>query len=38
MPPEAPEAIFDHLYAELPKSMRWQRDEVAARGPVRGGH
>lgn len=36
--PEAPEAIFDHLYATLPKSMQWQRDEVAARGPVGGHH
>jgi 2-oxoisovalerate dehydrogenase E1 component alpha subunit len=36
--PEPPEAIFDHLYATLPKSMQWQRDEVAARGPVKGGH
>ncbi|WP_439639253.1 thiamine pyrophosphate-dependent dehydrogenase E1 component subunit alpha [Nevskia sp.] len=38
LPPQAPEAIFDHLYAELPLSMRWQRDEVRARGPVDGGH
>lgn len=35
---EPPEAIFDHLYAQLPKSMQWQRDEVAARGLVDGAH
>lgn len=35
--PQAPEAIFEHLYERLPKSLEWQRDEVAARGPV-GGH
>ncbi|GAC1622954.1 MAG: pyruvate dehydrogenase (acetyl-transferring) E1 component subunit alpha [Nevskia sp.] len=38
MAPQAPEAIFDHLYATLPKSLQWQRDEVAARGPVQGAH
>ena len=38
MAPQAPEAIFDHLYATLPKSLQWQRDEVIARGPVGGGH
>lgn len=38
MAPETPEAIFDHLYATLPKSLQWQRDEVAARGPVGGHH
>lgn len=38
MAPQAPEAIFDHLYATLPKSLQWQRDEVAARGPVGGHH
>lgn len=36
--PQAPEAIFDHLYETLPKSMAWQREEVRARGPVGGGH
>ena len=36
--PQAPEAIFDHLYERLPKSMAWQREEVRARGPVGGGH
>lgn len=38
LPPQAPEAIFDHLYAELPSSMHWQRDQVRARGPGDGGH
>ena len=38
METEPPETIFDHLYAELPSSMRWQREEVAARGPVEGAH
>lgn len=38
MPPQAPEAIFDHLYSTLPKTLGWQRDEVAARGPVSGAH
>ena len=38
MTPQAPEAIFDHLYASLPKNLQWQRDEVAARGPLGGGH
>lgn len=36
--PEPPETIFDHLYAELPSSMRWQREQVAARGPLGGTH
>ena len=36
--PDAPEAIFDHLYATLPKTLQWQRDEVAARGAVGGAH
>ena len=36
--PAAPESMFDHLYATLPKALEWQRDEVAARGPVQGGH
>jgi len=36
-PPQAPEAIFDHLYAKLPKAYEWQRDEVQAAGP-KGGH
>ena len=36
-PAEAPEAIFDSLYATLPKSLQWQRDEVQAAGP-KGGH
>ena len=31
---QAPESIFDHLYATLPKNLEWQREEVAARGPV----
>jgi pyruvate dehydrogenase E1 component alpha subunit len=38
MEAEPPEAIFDHLYASLPKSLQWQRAEVAARGPVGGPH
>jgi pyruvate dehydrogenase E1 component alpha subunit len=33
-PQGAPEAIFDHLYANLPKAIAWQREEVRARGPV----
>ena len=37
-PEQAPEAIFDQLYSTLPKSMQWQRDEVAARGPVGAHH
>ncbi|MGH6961775.1 MAG: hypothetical protein ACREE7_14940, partial [Dongiaceae bacterium] len=36
-PPQAPEAIFDHLYAKLPKAYEWQREEVQAAGP-KGGH
>jgi 2-oxoisovalerate dehydrogenase E1 component alpha subunit len=36
-PPEPPEAIFDTLYASLPKPFQWQRDEVQAAGP-KGGH
>ena len=36
--PQPAEAIFDHLYETLPKSMEWQREEVRARGPVGGGH
>ncbi|MDB5985590.1 MAG: putative pyruvate dehydrogenase component alpha subunit [Nevskia sp.] len=35
---QAPESIFDHLYATLPKTLEWQRDEVAARGPIAGAH
>jgi len=31
--PAAPEAMFAHLYAELPQTLRWQRDEVAAAVP-----
>lgn len=30
--PLPPQAIFDHLYAELPASLAWQREEVRARG------
>ncbi len=37
MPPQPPEAIFDHLYAKLPRQYQWQRDEVKAAGP-KGGH
>lgn len=37
VPPESPEAIFDSLYARLPKAYEWQRDEVKAAGP-KGGH
>lgn len=36
LPPAPPEAMFDHLYASLPRAMAWQREEVAARGPVVG--
>lgn len=28
LPPQPASAIFDYLYAELPKAYRWQRDEV----------
>jgi 2-oxoisovalerate dehydrogenase E1 component alpha subunit len=35
MPPAAPEAIFDHLYARLPKALEAQRDQLRARN---GGH
>ncbi|MEK6805702.1 MAG: pyruvate dehydrogenase (acetyl-transferring) E1 component subunit alpha [Pseudomonadota bacterium] len=34
---EAPEAIFDSLYAKLPRQYEWQREEVRAAGP-KGGH
>jgi pyruvate dehydrogenase E1 component alpha subunit len=37
-PPEPPGAIFDHVYASLPKALEWQRAEVIARGPVGGEH
>jgi pyruvate dehydrogenase E1 component alpha subunit len=37
-PADAPEAIFDSLYATLPKTLEWQREEVRARGAVSGGH
>lgn len=33
--PLPPQAIFDHLYAELPRSLIWQRDELLARGNPR---
>lgn len=36
-PAEQPEAIFDYLYARLPKQYEWQREEVKAAGP-KGGH
>jgi len=28
--PRPPQAMFDHLYAELPEVYRWQRDDVEA--------
>ncbi|HEX9771810.1 MAG TPA: pyruvate dehydrogenase (acetyl-transferring) E1 component subunit alpha [Kiloniellales bacterium] len=31
-PPRAPESIFDHLYAELPRQLAEQRSEVAEGG------
>lgn len=31
-PPAPADAMFEHLYARLPKSMEWQRDEVLSRG------
>lgn len=37
VPPLPPESIFDHLYAQLPASLRWQRDELA-RNSAQGGH
>lgn len=33
MTPEAPQAIFDSLYATLPAAMEWQRAEVVAAAP-----
>jgi 2-oxoisovalerate dehydrogenase E1 component alpha subunit len=36
--PEAPEAIFDYVYASLPKALEWQRQEVVARGRPAGEH
>jgi len=36
--PSPPEAIFDHLYAQLPAAMAWQREEVCAAGPKSGEH
>lgn len=35
MPPAAPEAIFEHLYARLPKALEAQRDQLRAH---HGGH
>lgn len=32
--PLPPQTIFDHLYAELPASLAWQREEVRERGPL----
>ena len=29
-PPEPPEAMFDHLYAELPRALAWQRAAALA--------
>ncbi|MGH6815955.1 MAG: pyruvate dehydrogenase (acetyl-transferring) E1 component subunit alpha [Hyphomicrobiaceae bacterium] len=29
MPPQAPESMFDHLYAALPRALAGQRDDVA---------
>ncbi len=31
-PPQAPESMFDYLYAELPRAYQAQRDELANRG------
>ena len=31
-PPRAPESIFDHLYAELPRQLDEQRSEVSEGG------
>jgi pyruvate dehydrogenase E1 component alpha subunit len=28
LPPETPEAMFDHLFAELPEPLRWQREQL----------
>lgn len=30
--PRPPETIFDHLYAQLPSSLQWQREEVRRAG------
>ena len=37
MQPDTPSAIFDSLYAKLPRQYEWQRDEVVAAGS-KGGH
>jgi pyruvate dehydrogenase E1 component alpha subunit len=37
MAADKPEAIFDSLYAKLPRQYEWQRNEVIAAGP-KGGH
>ncbi len=34
----APESIFDHLYAQLPAQLAWQREEVRAAGSKTGEH
>ena len=31
-PPQPPESMFDHLYAELPKAYQAQRDELLNKG------
>lgn len=36
-PPASPAAMFDHLYAQLPKQYEWQRQEAVARG-LKPGH
>jgi pyruvate dehydrogenase E1 component alpha subunit len=35
-PAETPETMFDHLFAELPEPLRWQREQLIARGRVYG--
>jgi 2-oxoisovalerate dehydrogenase E1 component alpha subunit len=34
MPPQAATAIIDHLYAELPRALRWQREELRQAGEL----
>lgn len=29
-PPQAPQTMFDHLFAELPEPLRWQRERLGA--------
>jgi pyruvate dehydrogenase E1 component alpha subunit len=37
LPPQPPEAMFDHLYATLPESLLQQRSQLVRRFPGKGG-